>query len=70
MATTSTSTDMNLRNPLPLSATQEAQVKQLYYKRVRGHCSAEIKGVHLLHAARMSNETFSRSFFIAKPGLV
>ncbi|KAA8651625.1 hypothetical protein EYZ11_004890 [Aspergillus tanneri] len=33
----------NLRNPLPLSATQEAEVKQLYYKRVRGHCAPEIK---------------------------
>ncbi|RAL16653.1 uncharacterized protein BO97DRAFT_381546 [Aspergillus homomorphus CBS 101889] len=33
----------NLRNPLPLSASQEAEVKQLYYKRVRGHCAAEIK---------------------------
>ncbi|OXV05928.1 hypothetical protein Egran_06303 [Elaphomyces granulatus] len=50
MATASTSTDeprptpdMNLRNPLPLSAAQEAQVKQLYYKRVRGYCAAEIK---------------------------
>ncbi|PYI23048.1 hypothetical protein BO86DRAFT_389893 [Aspergillus japonicus CBS 114.51] len=33
----------NLRNPLPLSATQEAEVKQIYYKRVRGHCAPEIK---------------------------
>ncbi|PYH45650.1 uncharacterized protein BP01DRAFT_356271 [Aspergillus saccharolyticus JOP 1030-1] len=33
----------NLRNPLPLSASQEAEVKQIYYKRVRGHCAAEIK---------------------------
>jgi hypothetical protein len=34
----------NLRNPLPLSAAQEAEVKQLYYKRVRAHCAPEIKG--------------------------
>ncbi|KAL3444798.1 cytochrome c oxidase biogenesis protein Cmc1 like-domain-containing protein [Aspergillus insuetus] len=33
----------NLRNPLPLSATQESEVKQLYYKRVRAHCAPEIK---------------------------
>ena len=32
------------RNPLPLSAAQEAQVKELYYKRVRGHCATEIRG--------------------------
>ncbi|KAI9368099.1 hypothetical protein BJX61DRAFT_546857 [Aspergillus egyptiacus] len=49
--TTSTSTSTppspspkyNLRNPLPLSASQEAEVKQLYYKRVRAHCAPEIK---------------------------
>ncbi|BDD57332.1 hypothetical protein MPDQ_001113 [Monascus purpureus] len=50
--TTTTSTDSasqtpqtryNLRNPLPLTATQEAEVKQLYYKRVRGLCAPEIK---------------------------
>jgi len=34
----------NLRNPLPLSAAQEAQVKDIYYKRVRGHCAQQIKG--------------------------
>ncbi|WEW54847.1 hypothetical protein PRK78_000273 [Emydomyces testavorans] len=34
---------INLRNPTPLSATQEAEVKQIYYKRVRGYCAAEIK---------------------------
>ncbi|OJD18239.1 hypothetical protein AJ78_01739 [Emergomyces pasteurianus Ep9510] len=40
---TTPSENMNLRNPLPLSAAQEAQVKDLYYKRVRGHCAPEIK---------------------------
>jgi COX assembly protein 1 len=34
----------NLRNPLPLSAAQEAQVRDLYYKRVRGICDDVIKG--------------------------
>ena len=37
----------NLRNPLPLSAAQEAQVRDLYYKKVRGYCAAEIKGMEL-----------------------
>jgi COX assembly mitochondrial protein 1 len=32
------------RNPLPLSASQEAQVRDIYYARVRKACSAEIKG--------------------------
>lgn len=32
------------RNPLPLSASQEAQVRELYYKRVRGYCANEIRG--------------------------
>lgn len=34
---------INLHNPLPLSAAQEAQVKDLYYKRVRKLCDPEIK---------------------------
>ncbi|KAK1144644.1 hypothetical protein N8T08_004948 [Aspergillus melleus] len=33
----------NLRNPLPLSAAQESEVKQIYYKRVRALCAPEIK---------------------------
>lgn len=32
------------RNPLPLSSTQESQVRELYYKRVRGYCANEIRG--------------------------
>ena len=32
------------RNPLPLSATQEAQVRELYYKNVRVKCADAIKG--------------------------
>ncbi|KAG5300600.1 Cmc1 superfamily domain-containing protein [Histoplasma ohiense] len=42
-ASTASPANINLRNPLPLSAAQEAQVRDLYYKRVRGHCAAEIK---------------------------
>ena len=33
------------RNPLPLSASQEAQVRELYYKNVRDRCRDEIKGI-------------------------
>jgi hypothetical protein len=32
------------RNPLPLSASQEAQVRDIYYQRVRSLCADEIKG--------------------------
>jgi COX assembly protein 1 len=34
----------NLSNPLPLSASQEAEVRKLYYARVRTRCADEIKG--------------------------
>lgn len=36
---------MPSRNPLPLSSSQEAQVRELYHARVRGYCAAEIKGI-------------------------
>jgi COX assembly protein 1 len=32
------------RNPLPLSASQESQVRDIYYARVRKQCAEEIKG--------------------------
>lgn len=32
------------RNPLPLSASQESQVRDIYYARVRSQCAEEIKG--------------------------
>lgn len=38
---------LNLRNPVPLSAAQEQQVKELYHKRVRGYCAKEIKGIDI-----------------------
>jgi COX assembly protein 1 len=31
-------------NPTPLSATQEAQVREIYYKNVRAKCGDEIAG--------------------------
>lgn len=42
------------RNPLPLSASQEAQVRDVYYARVRRNCTDEIKGTappHHIHAS-------------------
>lgn len=36
---------MPSRNPLPLSASQEAQVRDIFYDRVRQQCAAEIKGM-------------------------
>lgn len=36
------------RNPLPLSASQEAQVRDIFYARVRSHCADEIKGMYIL----------------------
>ncbi|KAF4341783.1 cytochrome c oxidase biogenesis [Fusarium beomiforme] len=32
------------RNPLPLSASQEAQVRDIFYQKVRKECAEEIKG--------------------------
>ncbi len=42
------------RNPLPLSSSQESQVMDLYYKRVRGYCADEIRGISL---SRTMNST-------------
>jgi COX assembly mitochondrial protein 1 len=36
---------VNVRNPLPLSAAQEAEVRKVYYARVRAKCSDELKGI-------------------------
>ncbi|RPB23815.1 hypothetical protein L211DRAFT_223315 [Terfezia boudieri ATCC MYA-4762] len=36
---------MPSKTPLPLSATQEAQVRDVYYARVRGLCAEEIRGL-------------------------
>jgi len=32
------------RNPLPLSSSQESQVRELYHKRVRNKCADEVRG--------------------------
>ncbi|KAH7027805.1 cytochrome c oxidase biogenesis protein Cmc1 like-domain-containing protein [Microdochium trichocladiopsis] len=39
----SSSSGMPSRNPLPLSASQEAQVREVFNKRVRDQCADEIK---------------------------
>ncbi|KAF1353736.1 cytochrome c oxidase biogenesis protein Cmc1 like-domain-containing protein, partial [Delphinella strobiligena] len=46
------------RQPLPLSATQEGQVREIYYKRVRTKCADEVRDF----AACASNRTFSAPF--------
>lgn len=33
------------RKPIPLSASQESQVRELYYKRVRNKCADEVRGM-------------------------
>ena len=45
---TNSDTFLPSRNPLPLSSAQEAQVNELYYKRVRNLCASEIRGIALL----------------------
>lgn len=49
---------MPSRNPLPLSATQEAQVREVFNARVRAHCADELKAFS--DCAR--NRTFSTPF--------
>ncbi|KAL8683404.1 MAG: hypothetical protein Q9186_000666 [Xanthomendoza sp. 1 TL-2023] len=46
------------RNPIPLSASQESQVRELYYKRVREYCTDEIRDF----AACAMNRTFSATW--------
>ncbi|KAM0213212.1 hypothetical protein ACHAQI_004255 [Fusarium lateritium] len=46
------------RNPLPLSASQEAQVRDIFYQKVRKECADEIKAF----AACALNRTFTVSF--------
>ncbi|EME46018.1 hypothetical protein DOTSEDRAFT_22135 [Dothistroma septosporum NZE10] len=46
------------RNPLPLSASQESQVRELYYKRVRQKCADEVRDF----AACCTQRTFTATF--------
>ncbi|KAL5615209.1 hypothetical protein BROUX41_005266 [Berkeleyomyces rouxiae] len=54
---------MPSRNPLPLSASQEAQVQEIYRERVRRHCAPEIKAF----AECASGRTFSVPFACSDP---
>lgn len=54
---------MPSRNPLPLSASQEAQVREIFYERVRGYCGPEIKAF----AACALGRTFSVPFACREP---
>ncbi|KAE9580887.1 hypothetical protein CGMCC3_g2984 [Colletotrichum fructicola] len=49
---------MPSRNPLPLSASQEAQIRDIYHQRVRSACAPEIKAF----ADCALNRTFTVSF--------
>ncbi|KAG6368040.1 hypothetical protein INS49_002240 [Diaporthe citri] len=54
---------MPSRNPLPLSASQEAQVREIFYERIRGYCGPEIKAF----AACALGRTFSVPFACREP---
>ncbi|OQO11811.1 hypothetical protein B0A48_03538 [Cryoendolithus antarcticus] len=53
-----TTTPLPSRNPLPLSASQEGQVRELYYKRVRTKCADEVRDF----ASCATHRTFSATF--------
>ena len=40
------------RQPLPLSASQEGQVRDIYYKRVRTKCAEEVRGTASPHPSQ------------------
>lgn len=39
-------------NPTPLSAPQEQQVREIYYRNVRAKCGKEIEGTHFIFLCR------------------
>ncbi|KAK0633018.1 cytochrome c oxidase biogenesis protein Cmc1 like-domain-containing protein [Immersiella caudata] len=51
------------RNPIPLSASQEAQVRDVFYARVRSRCTEEIKAF----AECALGRTFTVSFACREP---
>ena len=57
------------RNPLPLSAAQEAQVRDLYHKRVRGQCANEIRGDDSTSVMQGSGIDFAATVQISHPVL-
>ncbi|QIW97091.1 hypothetical protein AMS68_002609 [Peltaster fructicola] len=57
-STTSRPDPLSIRSPLPLSASQEGQVRELYYKRVRQKCADEVREF----ATCAHNRTFTATF--------
>jgi COX assembly protein 1 len=43
------------RKPLPLSASQESQVRELYYKRVRNKCADEVRGMYCTNVVNIQS---------------
>lgn len=58
---------MPSRNPLPLSASQEAQVREVFNARVRQLCAEDIKGASCSH---LSPPLSLRLSFYSVPFLV
>lgn len=52
-------------NPIPLSATQEAAVRDVFYARVRQRCSDEIKGISPPPPLPQPTNPLSRTAFAA-----
>ena len=48
MATVSQPPQTPSRQPLPLSASQEGQVREIYHKRVRNQCAEEVRRMSLV----------------------
>ncbi|KAF2720432.1 hypothetical protein K431DRAFT_189513, partial [Polychaeton citri CBS 116435] len=53
---------LSARGPLPLSASQEGQVRELYHKRVRQKCADEVRDF----AACCTNRTFTATLMCRK----
>ena len=47
------------RTPLPLTASQEAQVRELYYKRVRTRCADEVRGTCCIPLPPITKQTLN-----------
>lgn len=54
---------------MPLSASQEQQVRDLYYKRVRGYCADEIRGTHstTTHPCPLPHHSLTHAQIISPP---
>ncbi|KAK1075967.1 hypothetical protein LTR33_009359 [Friedmanniomyces endolithicus] len=50
------------RNPLPLSSSQEAQVKELYHKRVRTKCADEVRATIMCRGQQKAMNTCMKQY--------